>query len=307
MITRTTIAVIGLLLAGHPGAAQTLEDRVTILESQVAELWRAHEAEIARDASVPADLVGNEHLRWGYPGGDCTVLMNNYFVTCHDDESRIPEWVTYHLTAEAMVGEAERSDNFRPDPDLPEGARADLADYVGSGYDRGHMAPAAAFKRSDAAMSQTFVLSNMVPQTPSLNRQMWRLLEEDVRELATAAGSIWVFTGSLFLKNDGSPIEPITFIGSNRVAVPIHFYKVILADNAAYAGSAGYAASSIGTLEMFAFVMANQHDQLDGEPEDYLVSVDLVEALSGLDFFSALPDSLEMVLENQTAGTWPRG
>jgi len=158
------------------------------------------------------------------------VLVTEYFVTCHQDEYRIPEWVAYRLTADDMTGEAERSDDFRADPDLPEGDRAELADYAGSGYDRGHMAPAAAFKRSDAAMSQTFVLSNMAPQTPALNRQMWRLLEEDVRGLASQAANTWVFTGSLFVDENGAMIEPTTFVGENRVAVPTHFYKVILAE-----------------------------------------------------------------------------
>jgi endonuclease G, mitochondrial len=128
---------------------------------------------------------------------------------------------------------------------------------------------------------------------------MWRMLEEDVRELANKSANIWVFTGSLFLDESGSLIEPTTFIGENGVSVPTHFYKVILAD-AAYAASA---AASAQTL--FAFVMPNQPTQLTGEPSDYLVTVDLVEALAGLDFFSALPDSLEDRLEEEIATTWP--
>jgi len=224
--------------------------------------------------------------------------------------------VSYHLTAVLLAGSTERSDDFRPDSDLPEQHRAELKDYVGSGYDRGHMAPAAAFRRSEAAMSATFKLSNMAPQTPSLNRVMWRLLEEDVRELASKSANIWVFTGSLFLDDDGSLIEPTTFIGPNQVAVPSHFFKVILTDvgGTGVEGVAGDEANAPATPatpatpaipSLYAFLMPNQHQQLAGSPADYLVTVDLVEALSGLDFFSSLPDSIEDRLEEEPAKNWP--
>ena len=193
-----------LLLGALPVSAQSFEDRVASLETQVAELWQFHDHAVAPGTTVPADLVGNEHLRWGYPGGNCVVLVNDYFITCHDNAYRVPQWVSYHLTAESLSGDAERRDDFRPDPDLSELHRAELDDYVGSGYDRGHMAPAAAFRRSEEAMSETFKLSNMAPQTPTLNRVMWRLLEDDVRELAGLAGSIWVFTGSLIVDEAGA-------------------------------------------------------------------------------------------------------
>ena len=304
MRIRSLFLTCALFLGAQTTVAQTLEERVTLLESQVAELWRVHKAEACGDARVPAELVGNEHLRWGYPGGDCAVLVNDHFITCHDNAKRIPEWVAYHLTAENLTGETERSDDFRTNPNLPEGSRSELSDYLNSGYDRGHMAPAAAFKRSDSAMSQTFLLSNMAPQTPSLNRQMWRMLEDDVRELASGMGRIWVFTGSLFLGADGSPPRDTTFIGASRVAVPTHFYKVILADAATSAALTAYAAPSEGSPEAFAFVMANQNEPLVGEPEHYMVSVDLVEALSGLNFFSALSETVEEELEEKTAAYW---
>ena len=289
----------------------------------LAELWQALEANAPADVMVPAELVGNEHLRWGYPGGECTILVNDYFVTCHDNANRVPSWVTYHLTAVDMLGDAERADDFRADNELRAGERAELADYERSGYDRGHMAPAAAFKRSEEAMSQTFVLSNTAPQTPALNRQMWRMLEEDVREVASNCANVWVFTGSLFLDEDGGMIEPLTFIGENRVAVPTHFFKAIFASgegsavevaegagDTEHAGDPGDAAPAAPAQPasrpmLAAFVMPNQPEHLAGEPKDYVISIDLLEALSGLDFFSALPDSVEDALERQTTSTWP--
>jgi len=181
MWIRASTLTCVLLVSAQSLLAQSLEDRVASLETQVAELWLLHDRAYGSGTKVPAHLVGNEHLRWGYPGGECQVLINDWFITCHDNSKRIPQWVSYHLNAVLLAGSTKRSDDFRPDSELPEGERAELADYAGSGYDRGHMAPAAAFKRSEAAMSEAFKLSNMAPQTPSLNRVMWRLLEEDVR------------------------------------------------------------------------------------------------------------------------------
>ena len=142
-------------------------------------------------------------------------------------------------------------------------------------------------------MSQTFLMSNMTPQRPSLNRRIWRQLEDQVRTLAQTHGSIWVFTGSLFLDSSGSPAEPGSFIGRNDVAVPTHFYKVILCEHDA------------DTIELFAFIVPNQLQPISGSPEAFLVSVDSVETVSRLDFFTALPDADEDRLEATVATTWP--
>ena len=142
-------------------------------------------------------------------------------------------------------------------------------------------------------MSQTFLMSNMTPQRPSLNRRIWRQLEDQVRSLAQAHGSIWVFTGSLFLDDAGNPVQPTAFVGANRVAVPTHFYKVILCEH------------EVDTIELFAFIVPNQLQPISGSPEAFLVSVDSVETVSRLDFFTALPDADEDRLEATVAGTWP--
>ena len=110
----------------------------------------------------------------------------------------------------------------QPDAELPTGERSELADYRGSGYDRGHMAPAEDFDRSREAMSTSFLLSNMAPQVPGMNRGRWAQREAAVRELA-AECDLWVFTGPLFVEND-----PVEEIGASGVFVPTHFYKAVL-------------------------------------------------------------------------------
>ena len=282
---------LALVAVARPLQAQTTDERLTELEQLVQELRALHDLP-TDPVEVPVELVGNEHVRWGYPGGTCAFLIKEHYVTCHNDETLVPDWVTYHLTRENLDGDAVRRNNFRPDPELPSGQRAELVDYRHSGFDRGHMAPAAAFKRSVTAMSETFFLSNMAPQRPNLNRRIWSRLEAQVRTLAETHGSIWVFTGSLYLDDAGNPADPVQFIGPNNVAVATHFYKVILCEHAT------------GTIELFAFMMENDLDPLPGQPRDYVTSVDAIEALTQLNFFTALPEAEENRLE-QITNPWP--
>lgn len=255
---------------------------------------RATDATFVRaDTSMPAVLVGNDNVEYGYPGGRGIVLAKRFYVILFDTTTLVPEWVTYHLTKENLQGSANRKNNFRPDPSLPVGKRSELEDYKKSGFDRGHMAPAADFKRSEEAMSETFFLSNMAPQRPNLNRITWSHLENEVRNLADKHGSIWIFTGPLYLDSLDQKSQPIEHIGPNNVAVPTHFFKVILCEH------------SDGQREMFAFIMKNQVGKLPGTSKDYIVTVRKVEELSGLNFFHRLPDDEEATLETTAATNWP--
>jgi endonuclease G len=245
--------------------------------------------------SLPPQLGDNEDVKYGWPGGVGTILVKHYYVIMYADSLRIPEYVSYHLTRADLDGTAPRSNDFRSDPALPAGSRAELSDYEHSGYDRGHMAPADDFKRDSAAMSETFFLSNMAPQRPNLNRKIWERLEEQVRVLASSCGNIWVVTGSLFVDSLEQPAGPTVFIGSDRVAVPTHFYKAILCEH------------QDGTHEMFAFIMQNRELSLPGEPKDYSVSVRQVEKLTGLDFFNLLPGPERDSLETTVDTNWPPG
>ena len=242
---------------------------------------------------MPAVLAGNDNLEYGYPGGRGIVLTKQFYVILFDTTTLVPEWVTYHLTKENLQGDAKRKDSFRPDSALPKGKRSELEDYKDSGYDRGHMAPAADFKRSKEAMSETFLLSNMAPQRPKLNEITWSHLENEVRTLTKKHGSIWIFTGPLYLDSVNHKSEPKDHVGPHNVAVPTHFFKVILCEH------------SDGQREMFAFVMKNQLEKLAGISKDYIVTVRQVEELSGFNFFHRLPDDEEARLETRAAVTWP--
>ncbi len=297
------LAVLGFLsvvLAASAPSSLTaqeaeLDARLSDLEAQVREIRELLEL-AAGDTEAPAVL--GAHLRFGNPGAAAVpeqqrrLLRKEHFVIQHHGGWKVPLWVAYHLTHENLEGTTGRTDDFRLDAELAPEDRSELADYRHSGYDRGHMAPAASFKRSRLAMSRTFLLSNMAPQRPNLNRRIWARLEGQVRELARGHGSIWVITGALSIDADSSRIAPPDSIGPGRVAVPTHFYKVILCEH------------ETGGREMFAFVMPNSLDPVPGRPRDFIVSVDHVERLSGLDFFSLLEDQEEDRLE-LASQDWP--
>ena len=182
-----------------------------------------------------------------------------------------------------MLGIYPRSNNFRPDPDLPQGERAELKDYRRSGYDRGHMAPAAAMKWDQQAMSESFLLSNVAPQGPRFNRGIWRVLEKKVRDWTTQRGELYVVTGPIYVWNETETIGP------DQVSIPTHFYKVIF---------------DPVRIEAIAFILPNQKLNSDDLPT-FIVSVDQVEAETGLDFFSEIEDNVEDLVEAMVqVGLW---
>ena len=226
-----------------------------------------------------ADCEG--HFRYGVPGDAPTLLCRLGYALSHDDTRKVPRWVAYHLTKEHMSGTERRSNDFRPDPDLEPGERAELADYAGSGYDRGHMAPAGAMKWSRVAMSESFLLSNMAPQIGiGFNRHIWKSLETKVRAWTKSRGELYVVTGPVF-STTASKV-----IGQGNVAVPTQFFKVIF---------------DPVRVEAIAFVLPHEKLPTKDLP-NYLATVDEVEALTGLDFLSRLDDEVEKVVESRKPG-----
>lgn len=216
------------------------------------------------------------HLRFGRPGWQGVFLCRRAFALSYSPERKIPLWVGYRLSRDRTRGPHSQAALFRPDPALRPEARAELADYRGSGYDRGHMAPAADMRWSAAAMAESFYLSNVAPQIgPGFNRSIWSALERRVRAWARRRGEIFVVTGSVF---DGPARRPI---GRGRVAVPTHFFKVIY---------------DPGRGEAIAFLLPHRRLRARALPR-FIRSVDTVEAKTGLDFLSRLPDKAERRIE----------
>lgn len=203
------------------------------------------------------------------------VVKHLGFTLAYDEETEQAEWVMYRLTDKQLYqGKVRRTDNFREDPLVTSGS-ANLEDYTRSGYDRGHLAPAADFKWSDSAMSSTFYFSNMSPQLPGFNRGIWKELEEKTRDQAMQDHEIYVVTGPIF-KNVTSTIGP------NEVVIPTHYFKVIL---------------DIYPPEYKAIGFILEHEKTQKPLRHFAVTVDSVERFTGIDLFSALPDSVETPLE----------
>ena len=193
----------------------------------------------------------------------------------YNEQHEQPGWVAYTITDDELTGTWERTDDYRADPTISTGS-ASLSDYRGSGFDRGHLAPAAAMKWSPQAMSESFYLSNISPQVAGFNRGIWRVLEEQVRSWARQNEEVHVVTGPVL--RDGLPT-----IGPNGVSVPEYFYKVVL----------DYTEPD---LKAIGFILPNQ----PAAPSfaQFAVPVDHVEQVTGIDFFPGLPDEVEDVLES---------
>lgn len=207
------------------------------------------------------------------PVGNGVVVRHGCYSLSYVERHEQPEWVYYMLTAAMVNGDAERGDDFRPD-EMVETGSADLSDYKGSGYDRGHLCPAADMRQSDEAMSETFYMSNMSPQVGAFNRGVWARLEEQVRKWAVEDDTIYVATGPVFVNNIGE-------IGGNRVTVPGFYYKVVYSPK---------------RDRMQAFLLPNR-EGLKANWGTYAVSVDVLEWLTGIDFFADMVDDVEAELE----------
>lgn len=201
------------------------------------------------------------------PESQRVLIRHKHYSLDFDTLHRQAQWVYYMLTTDYVKGDAKRADNFRPDAAAPH--CAELSDYKGSGYDRGHLCPAADMKISQEAMSETFFLSNMSPQAPAFNRGAWAKLEALVRSyIRDSSDTLYVVTGPVFLGASES-------IGKNKVTVPLFYYKAV------YCLKRG----------MTAFLMPNR--KIEEPLSAWVVSVDMVEALTGIDFFPQLPSEVQ--------------
>ena len=211
------------------------------------------------------------------------VIQRTGYTLAYDKKTKTPQWVAWELTKEETRGDAERSQEFFPDPDVI-GAKVITYDYSHSGYDRGHMAPAGDMKWSKKAMEESFYMSNICPQDHNLNTEDWNDLEMKSREWARRYGKVFIVCGPIYT---GKRNE---YIGEHRVKVPDAFFKVILINDSRKQCALGfYFENEAGERPL----------------TDYLVSVDEIEKMTSLDFFSALPDDLENQLESEIVNNLP--
>ena len=266
---------------------------------------RAKLAEYDAQATLSAterEAAIQTHLPWGTPVCP-TLLPHHAYIVCYSPEARVALWAAYRLRAEELVS-AERKDAFRTDPRLSPEENASCADYAGSGYDRGHIVPRDDMNRTAETQAYTFYLTNMAPQTPSLNRGIWRWLEELVREYTRKYGEVYVMTGSVL--EDSARLVP-----SGRVRIPTRFYKVLLCTKPEGSRDAlGIVLPNLlHGLPVPPGTMGVQGERVSGQDADaflagHTVSIREVERLTGLNLLPKL--DAEALRRTVASELWPR-
>lgn len=245
---------------------------------------------------VPSVTQGKPNIKcpqfqvYGYPSTTDKKILRRGFYTCrigyaalYDPAERIPLWVAEHVRRSNFSGNAERDElDFVPDFDIPSGAMASPSDYAGSGFDKGHMAPAANFKSSQAAMNATFRFANAVPQAPQCNRGIWKKLEDATRELAIRRGDLYVVTGPIFFGATRNRLK-------NRVSIPDATYKILI---------------DAKSNSMTGFVIPNSSSP-GRKFRNYQVKVREIEKLTGLNFNPNLSRTMADKMEVVNGGDWP--
>ncbi len=209
------------------------------------------------------------------------LLGRESYVVCFNTATRCPNYVAWCIDKNRLEKNVPRSDLFTEDTQVVDKHRIIYSDYSRSGYDRGHMCPAADNRYSQVAMDECFLMTNMCPQTHTLNAGDWNDLEEKCREWGGIYDNVYVVSGPIYTSDKPK------MIGQRKrfkIAVPDKFFKVVLLEKNGEYSALGY-------------VMNNNDDK---RPlEDYAVTVDEVEEITNMDFFHALPDDIEEKVEKE--------
>ena len=230
---------------------------------------------------VEKQQIEDKELSFYYPTADLTnggIVEHLAYSFDYNEEHEQADWVFYELTKEEVENKAvKRKDNFVKDPSATISS-ALPTDYYKSGFDRGHLCPAADNRWSEDAMNQSFYMSNMSPQHPDLNRKIWKELEEKVRDWAVENEKLYVATGPILI--DGYKKK----IGKSQVSVPSYYYKVV-------ADLTGDEIKGLG------FIFANGEN--NGELKNYAFPIDLIEERTKIDFFYKLDDKIQENIESE--------
>ncbi|CAD5234369.1 unnamed protein product [Bursaphelenchus xylophilus] len=239
----------------------------------------------------------SEIMKFGYPGYD-NLRTYDDFVLSYDRKTRTAHWVQEHLTPDRLEYDpsVDRSKcTFKPDETIHPFFRSLNEDYFRSGYDRGHLAPAGNHRRTQAAIDQTFFLTNMSPQVgKGFNRDKWNDVEKHVRRQARKNPNVYIVTGPLYLPKqeaDGNLYVKYKVIGKNHVAVPTHFFKVALIE------------TSPEKYELECYLLPNEAIPNEKPISDFFVPLDAIERAAGILIFERLPKN-KIIKTNGKKSGW---
>lgn len=213
------------------------------------------------------------------------LLTNNFMVISYHRDRAIPNWVAWRVT-KADMSKLDRVDSFRPDDRLPKGwTRVTPSDYTGSGFDRGHICPNADRDGSPESMASTFLMTNMTPQTPDLNRGPWEKLEAYLRTLVTRGSDVYIYAGVYGGKGKLK----------KKVTIPENNWKI------AVVVPAGSPISAINeNTRIIAVNMPNAKGILKADWQTYRTTVRQIEQSTGYNLLSNLSPNIQDALENKT-------
>jgi endonuclease G len=223
-----------------------------------------------------------ENLEFPYAENPDNIITYTGFSLLFNAPHKQPDWVVYMISRERIANSTEkRKDNFRPDPSIKSGT-AQLADYKGSIYDRGHLAPVSDLLWSKAAMNESSLLSNISPHLASFHQAagIWYKLEDLVKIWAMEYDTLYVVAGPVLKQ----PIRES--IGASKVSVAEYFYKVIL----------NYTSDRI---EGIGFIMPHETVKSGNPVWHYAVSIDSVQTFTGINFFHRLPEAQQQYIESR--------
>lgn len=250
---------------------------------------------------TPQTLPGrDDNLALGNPSGASVSTPDNYllvkpqYVLSYNRQRGIANWVSWHLS-DAWKGDSRRSTTFRSDTSLPSGwFAAKTTDYNNTGFDRGHLCPSDDRDASPADNNATFLLTNIVPQSPRHNREVWKSLEDYARQLVAAGNELYIMAGASGMGGEGTN-GPANSLANGQITVPGTLWKIIVV---LPVGDDDLNRISTNT-RIIAVTIPNQQAAADKPWRYYVVSVHDVEKLTGYNFLSTLPTDLQRVLENR--------
>lgn len=265
------LVLVALLFAQKYLNRETPSEEAPVMEETIS----SNEFNAAQ-ASLPAEELGDEAPVVADSKG--TILVEHEgFSLLYDTKTMCPLWVAWELTAAETRGKVSRQNvEFKEDESVPKQYQVASWDYNGGQYGRGHMCPAGDMKWSQQAMQDCHYMTNICPQNAELNKVWWEHLERACRDWARKDGSVQIVCGPVF------PENPKHFGKKHRMAVPKGFYKVVLSQKK-------------GREKAIGFYYTN--DDAIQPMEDAVRSVDDIERMTGIDFFSSLPDEQEDKLE----------
>lgn len=281
--TAVVIAAAVFALAGNQ--QETTPQKEPLTKQETSALPQDNHSDKARQTSTNESAEtpskGNKRLIElpGKMSGVPERIVSHYAYTLSfNREHNQPNWVAWELTNKETDGHIQRSNDFIPDPMIPAPHQVTTEDYKGSGYDRGHMAPAADMKWSGKAMTECFYMSNMCPQHGSLNSGPWATLEKACRRWAEQEGSVYIVCGPVFKGHKQKEI------GRNiKITVPDGFFKVVLSMKKNQEKAIGF----------------YYNNKSGKQPMDKTATtVDAIEEMTGIDFFVNIPDKLEKRIES---------